>query len=219
MYWYNNPVLRASLQSAFKRSNQRIVSLAKKYGTTSPIYKNEIDKFFAPNYKQFMSTSKSGYLKFDVKALNKYILSGNADRGVVNQLLSQAAGVRIGEAGNVYQLANEGVKTVGQIKERARKRAIRMGIDPREMEDEELTKFENEMIDFTSNFQYAYDAFIARYGEETARQDALISQMYDRGGKKLSYTKMIEINRRFNAYKNNERINVEDFESINGGNL
>lgn len=219
MTWYNNPVLRASLQSAFKRSNQRIVTLGKKFGKTSPIYKNEIDKFFSPNYKQFMSTSKSGNLKFDVRSLNKYILSGEADRGVVNQLLTQAAGIRIDEQGNVYDVKNEGIKTVDQIRERARKRASRMGMDPHEMDNEELAQFENEMIDFGANFQVAYDAFIARYGEQAARDDIYIGQMYDRGGKRLSYNKMIEINRRFNSYKDNERKNIQSFEDVNGGNL
>lgn len=216
--WYNNPILRTVLQSNFKRSNQRIAMLAKKFGKNSPIYKYETDKFFAPNYKQFMSTSTSGNLKFDVKKLNKYILSGQADRGVVNQLLSQAAGIRIEADGSVTQLANEGVKTITQIRKRAMKRAERMGVDPYEMTNEELAHFENEMISFASNFQTAYDAFIAKYGEQKARDDVYIGQMYDRKGK-LSYKKMIDINRRFNYYKEQERLGVNKFEQKNGVNL
>ena len=42
--------------------------------------------------------------------------------------------------------------------------------------------------------------------------------MYDRK-KALSYNKMIEINRRFNAYKNNEKMLINEFEDYNGGDL
>lgn len=219
--WYNNPILRAVLQSSLKRSNQRIVQLAKKFGTNSPIYKYETDKFFSPNYKNFMSVSSSGNLKFDVRKLNKYILSGQADRSVVNQLLSQAAGIRINEDGSVTQLANEGVKTITQIRNRAMKRAARMGVDPYEMNNEELAHFENEMISFGSNFQTAYDSFMARYKEEKAKNDPIIGQMYNSNGRKgrLSYKQMIEINRRFNEYKANEKLGIEKFEAKNGKDL
>ena len=229
MMWYENPVLRATLQSAFKRSNARIANLAKQYGRSSAIYKKETDKFFAPNYKQFMSISQAGKkvgrnittggnLKFDVKKLNKYILSGNADRGTVNQLLSEAVGLRIDANGNIEPVKQGGIKTITQIRKSASKTARNMGINPHEMTNQELDKFANEITDFSSNFQVAYDAFIARYGEDVARKDPYIGQMYDRK-KALSYSKMIEINRRFNAYKNNEKMLINEFEDYNGGDL
>ena len=229
MNWYENPVLRATLQSALKRSNARIANLAKKYGTSSPVYKKETDKFFAPNYKQFMSISQGGKkvgnnvtiggnLKFDVKSINKYILSGTADRSQVNQLLAEAAGIKIDPEGNVVPIQKGGIKTITQIRKGASQTAKNMGINPHEMTNEELDVFANEIADFASNFQVAYDAFIARYGEETARQDPYIGQMYDRK-KALSYSKMIEINRRFNEYKEDERLFVNNFEGDNGGNL
>lgn len=218
MEWYNNPILRTVLQSSFKRSNQRIASLAKKYGKHSAIYKNEVDKFSAPNYKRFMSTSKSGNLKFDVRSFNKYILSGKSDRSVVNQLLSQAAGIRIEKNGEVSQVKGSGIKTVGQIKKRAESRAMRAGMDPYEMTDEELTDFENKMLDFSSNFQAAYDRFIAEYGEKEAKSNDVISQMYDRTGR-LTYRQMIDISREFNSYKDDMKRKIGEFEDENGGDL
>ena len=227
--WYENPVLRATLQSAFKRSNARIANLAKQYGRSSAIYKKETDKFFAPNYKQFMSISQAGKkvgrnittggnLKFDVKKLNKYILSGNADRGTVNQLLSEAVGLRIDANGNIEPVKQGGIKTITQIRKSAARTAKNMGIDPHKMTDEELDKFANTVTDFASNFQVAYDAFIANYKEDKARADGVIGQMYDRK-KPLTYKQMIDINKRFNEYKAAEAMGVNDFESKYGKDL
>ena len=239
--WYENPLLRTALQSAFKRSNARIVNLAKKYGTSSPVYKSELDKFSKPNYKQFMDISKSGrsfykyvdgqkvlknvttggYEKFNVKKINQYILSGNADRSVVNQLLSEAIGYRINEKGDLEKLRHGGgISTVSDIRKTASQAAKRMGINPHEMNNAELDKFANAIMDFRSNFQTSYDEFMAASygGPKVGSKDAVISQMYDRK-KALTYDQMIEINQRFNDYKNGLRFGVEADETELGKDL
>ena len=127
-------------------------------------------------------------------------------------------GDAIDASGNIEPVKQGGIKTITQIRKGASKTAMNMGINPHEMSNEELDKFANEITDFASNFQVAYDAFIARYGEDVARKDPYIGQMYDRK-KALSYNKMIEINRRFNAYKNNEKMLINEFENYNGGDL
>ena len=239
MEWYDNPILRSSLQSAFKRSNARIVNIAKRYGTSSPIYKATMDKFSKPNYSKFIGTSESGrkfykyvdgqkviknittggYQKFKVHEINKYILSGKADRSVVNQLLSETIGYRVNEKGELEKLKNGGgIQTVTQIRKSAARTAKNMGIDPHEMTDEELDKFANTVTDFASNFQVAYDAFIANYKEDKARADDVIGQMYDRK-KPLTYKQMIDINKRFNEYKEAEAMEVNDFENKYGKDL
>ena len=118
MLWYQNPLLRAILQSSFKVSNQRIASIAKRYGTRSFTYQQYISKFEKPMYKEFVTISEAGKkvgrnistggnLKFDVKAINKMILSGKANRETVNQLLAEAAGIRIEKDGTVTKLTGD----------------------------------------------------------------------------------------------------------------
>ena len=229
MEWYQNPMLRTLLQSAFKRSNARIANLAKQYGKTSAIYKKETDKFAQPFYRDFMSISqtgkkygrnisKGGNLKFDVRKINKWILSGDADRSIVNQMLSESVGLRIDPQGNIQPVSAGGIKTISQIRKGASQTAKNMGINPHEMTNEELDEFANAITEFSSNFQVSYDAFIAEYGEKAARADNLISQMYDRK-KPLTYQKMIEINKRFNEYKQREKMAIEDIEATFGGDL
>ena len=229
MEWYQNPMLRTILQSAFKRSNARIANLAKKYGKTSAIYKKETDKFSQPFYRDFMSISqagkkygrnisKGGNLKFDVRKINKWIFSGDADRSIVNQMLSESVGLRIDPQGNIQPVSVGGIKTISQIRKQASQTAKNMGINPHKMTNEELDEFANAITEFSSNFQVSYDAFIAEYGEKAARADNLISQMYDRK-KPLTYQKMIEINKRFNEYKQREKMAIEDIEATFGGDL
>ena len=217
MLWYQNPVLRAALQSSFKVSNQRIVSLAKKYGKNSYVYKKETSFLQKDMFKPFTATSKSGYPKLDVRSINKSILSGKVDRSEVNQFLSQAAGIRIDADGNIKKLPEQGIATITQIRERAKKRAERLGEPVKEWNVQDLDDFAELLEEFSANFETEYEHAVAEYGEQALRDDPVTQQLYGehRHGRKLTYNQMTDIMKAFKAMGESQTNQALTFEKNN----
>ena len=130
----------SQITSAIKRANQRIAQLGKTYGRNSSVYKQEAGKFKKGAYKNFVSESVSGVkhgrnvsaggnIKFDTKSIMKLVREeGGSSK--VNRLLSEIAGIKIDENGDVVPVKGGGVPTVSELTKRTEKKLIRWGEDP-----------------------------------------------------------------------------------------
>ena len=224
--WYENPLLRTALQMALKKSNQRLVTLARTFGPNSEIYKREAGILEKGAVKKYVSMSSgvnpiTGEFKpenigqkIDIRKLNKDIFSGNISRGDLNQLLSQFAGIRVDPGGNIQKLPSDyGVKTVGKIRKMANAKVRRMGENPEEMTAEEVIDMYEEVLGFASTFETAYDAVIAGKTEEEEQElkkDPILSELWntDHGGTRgkgegnqLSYNQLETIRNRLYELK------------------
>ena len=118
----------ASKRSLIKRINQRIVSIAKRFGEDSETYKSMIAPLDNKKYDKYMGTSKSGFAKIDVN------LAKDKDDPVLYDLLLTSQGA---------------VTTIGEITKRAKARLEERGEKAtREAIDEEVEKnkyYDNEL--------------------------------------------------------------------------
>ncbi len=186
---YYNPVQTTQITSALKRSNQRIAQIAKTYGKNSSIYKQEAGKFLKGAYKSFIGTSKSGNIKFDIRAINKFIRS-QGDTSQVQRMLAEMGGIKfkydvkevngkqVRIIGDVKELKGGGISTLTKIDKRTEKKLERMGEDPATYTKAELRKVAEELAQFSESFQTAYNEYIAKFGEEKASIDPDIKLLY-----------------------------------------
>lgn len=202
--WYQNPLLRTVLQMTLKKSNQRLVQLAKTFGPNSEIYKREAKILQTGAARQYVGTSASGFDKVDISKLNKDIFRGNLSRADLNQLLSQVAGIKVDQNGDVIQIADQGVKTVGQIRKAAKKRLERMGEDPSELTADEVIDLYEDILGFENSLQTAYDVAMARMSESEIKKDPVTSRLWSSkhggrraDGERLTYNELKEIRDRF----------------------
>ena len=202
--WYQNPLLRTVLQMSLKKSNQRLVQLAKTFGPNSEIYKREAGILQKGAARQFMGTSASGFDKIDISKLNKQVASGQINRYDLNRLLSEVAGIRVDQNGDVVQIANQGIKTVGQIRKDARKRLERMGEDPSELTADEVIDLYEDILGFENSFQSAYEIANQRLETKALTSDPITSKLYGTkkggtraDGERLTYNELKQIRDRF----------------------
>ena len=216
LMWYQNPLLRTALQMALKKSNQRLVQLAKTFGPNSEIYKREAGILQKGAAQKYITTS-SGInpitkvynpaninTKIDISKLNKDIFAGNINRSDLNRLLSEVAGIRVDQNGDVVQIANQGIKTVGQIRKDARKRLERMGEDPSELTADEVIDLYEDILGFENSFQSAYEIANQRLETKALTSDPITSKLYGTkkggtraDGERLTYNELKQIRDRF----------------------
>ena len=180
---------RAVLQSALKRSNQRLVQLGKSLDpqfqsrrlsnsqetVDSAIYKRAIAPFSNETYGKYLGKSKSGYDKFDIRLILKDIESGKLDPSEANDFLVKAAGVRLSPDGDITPTSEGGIETISEVKEEAIK-TVQEYKDTKEL----LEKFDD-IIDMRDNFNVDYDAYSKEFGPEKIESDPIVSKLFDGG--------------------------------------
>lgn len=191
-----NQLQTTQITSALKRVNQRIAQLAKTYGKTSSVYKQEAGKFLKGSYKPFIGTSKSGNIKFDIRSINK-LIRDQGDTSQVQRMIAEITGIKFDADGSPKQIKGAGVPTVSELNKRTEKKLERWGEDPSDYSKKELQNITEQLAEFSENFQTAYNEYIANYGESEARKDSTIQTLYgDFRNKRLTYRELEQIKRR-----------------------
>ena len=220
--WYQNPMLRTILQMTLKKSNQRIVQLSKTYGPNSSLFKQATAVLQKSGVSQFVSQSKSGNIKVDIRKINRLIASGKANRNELNQVLAQIAGVKIDENGDIKELTNQGIKTVSQIRKDTKKKLANMGEDPKEMTDKEVDRIAEKLAAFSEAFDTAYNVAISRLGEKKLSTDPITKKLWGsnrvRKGR-LTYRELEEIMDRLQEMIQKSKQDALSVEKKNGGNI
>ena len=207
----------AQITSALKRANQRIVQLGKTYDPQSHIFKQEAGKFLKGAYKDYVTYSKSGNIKFDIRAINKLIRS-DANPSEVDRVLAEFAGIKIRPDGEIVEIKGGGVPTTTEVDKRITKRLERLGEDWTQMTKQEIRGRGEMMYEFQENFQTTYETYIAKFGEAEARKDSTIRVLYGefRGSnKKLSYDELFNIKEKMQSYINAAANDALKFEEEN----
>lgn len=129
----------ASKRSLIKRINQRIVSIAKRFGTDSETYKSMIASLDNEKYSKYIGKSNVSDIGFSKKGRESYLklnvnLARDKDDPVLYDLLLTSQGA---------------VTTIGEITKRAKARLEERGLKAtREAIDEEVEKnkyYDNEL--------------------------------------------------------------------------
>ena len=191
-----NQLQTTQITSALKRANQRIAQLAKTYGRTSSVYKQEAGKFLKGAYKPFVGTSKSGNIKFDIRSINK-LIRDQGDTSQVQRMIAEITGLKFDAEGTAKQIKGAGIPTVSELNKRTEKKLERWGEDPGDYSKKELQNITEQLAEFSENFQTAYNEYIANYGESEARKDSTIQALYgDFRNKRLTYRELEKIKKR-----------------------
>lgn len=175
---------RAVITEALKRSNQRIVQLSKTLSSDSAIVKNQLAPFQNGSYDKYLSTSKSGFDKFNIRKIMKDIETGALDPSEANDFLVKAAGVRLSPDGDATKTSEGGISTTKQIKEEA-KSIVKDYKNDKDL----LQKFED-IVDMRDNFQFDYKDYSESVTNEQIENDPIISKLYNGG---LSYDELKEV--------------------------
>ena len=179
--------------SALKRANQRIAQIAKTYGRNSSVYKQEAGKFKKGAYYQFVGVSKSGNIKFDIRAINK-LLRAQGNTSQTARMLAEMAGIMFDKEGNMKEIKGGGIPTTSELDKRTEKKLERWGQDPGEVTKKELRRITEELAQFSENFQTSYNTYFARHTEAEAREDPIISQLYSENrNHRLTYRQLENI--------------------------
>ena len=201
------------ITSALKRANQRIAQLGKTYGRNSSVYKQEAGKYLKGAYKDYISFSKSGNIKFDIRSIMKLVRS-DAPPGKIDRIIAEFAGLKFDEEGNAKEIKGGGVPTLTELEKRTRKKLEKWGENPYEYTKGQLQSITEELAEFSENFQTSYEVFMAKYGEAEARKDSTIQLLYgEYRNKRLSYRQLEEIKNKmdtFIANANKEAISFEE---------
>ena len=214
-----NQLQIAQVTSALKRANQRIAQLSKTYGRNSSVYKQEAGKYLKGAYKDYVSFSKSGNVKFDIRSINK-LLRSDAAPGKVERIIAEFAGIKFDEEGNVRQIKGGGVPTLTELEHRTKKKLEKWGEDPGDYNKQELQSITEKLAEFSENFQTSYEVFMAKYGEAEARKDSTIQLLYgDYRNKRLSYRQLEEIKNTMDNYIKDANAEALNFEEENTSEL
>lgn len=216
--WYKNPTLTPYIQSALKRSNQRMATLIKTFGENSPVVKHEIGKFKKGGYSDWLSKSvggkkhgrsisAGGNVKFDVRSINKAIRSGSVSRSEINRFLADAAGIIIDPDGSVRELKGGGIQTPAKVLRKTEKKLMSMGEDPSELSKKELIDITEQLAEFSESFDTTYDAFKNKIGIEEGKTDPTIGQLWGEREHRLTYKQLQEIK---NVMEEKLRLNESD---------
>ena len=210
-----NQLQTTQITSALKRANQRIAQISKTYGRNSSVYKQEAGKFLKGAYQPYISTSKSGNIKFDIRSINKLIRS-QGDTSQVQRMLADIAGIKFDKEGDIKEIKGGGVPTVSELTKRTEKKLERWGEDPGEYTKKELHKITETLAEFSENFQTAYNEYISKYGEAEARKDTTIQTLYgDFRNKRLTYRELENIKARMEEMNAAARDEALQFEKDN----
>ena len=210
-----NQLQTTQISNALKRANQRIAQISKTYGRNSSVYKQEAGKFLKGAYQPYISTSKSGNIKFDIRSINKLIRS-QGDTSQVQRMLADIAGIKFDKEGDIKEIKGAGVPTVSELTKRTEKKLERWGEDPGEYTKKELQKITETLAEFSENFQTAYNEYISKYGEAEARKDTTIQTLYgDFRNKRLTYRELENIKARMEEMNAAARDEALQFEKDN----
>lgn len=217
-----NQLQTAQITSALKRANQRIVQLGKTYKPQSHIFKQEAGKFLKGAYSKYVTYSKSGNIKFDIRAINKLIRS-DANPSEVDRVLAEFAGIKVRPDGEIVEIKGGGVPTTTEVDKRITKRLERLGEDWTQMSKQEIRGRGEMMYEFQENFQTTYETYIAKFGEAEARKDSTIQVLYGefRGSKKkqLTYDELYRVKEKMQSYINEAASEALTFEEDNTNEL
>ena len=218
------------ISSAIKRANQRIAQLGKTYGRNSSVYKQEAGKFLKGAYKNLVTESVSGVkhgrnisaggnLKFDTRAIMK-LVKAEGGSSKVNRLLSEIAGVRITEDGEVVPVKGGGLPTVTELTKRTEKKLERWGEDPGDYNKQQIRDITEQLAEFSENFQTTYEVYMAKYGEAEARKDSTIQALYgEYRDRRLTYRELQAIKDKMDNYNKEASNDALDFENENNYDL
>ena len=216
MSWKDSKELFARTQQGLKRANQRIATLARKYGTDSDVFKNEVAflekeplrKYFRDEDGNFFTSgagpgggrtrgqkktksSAQGNPKINIRAFNEDIRKGNLSRTEANLLLLQAAGMRIESDGDVVQ-AGVGITTVKALKNQARARLESYGEDPGKIMEADIEREIKREAEIKNSFDTEYDDIVAEYGIEKIKEFKVVKDLFhkrDKNGKVIEKRK------------------------------
>ena len=242
--FFNNPILTTITQMALKKANQRIVALAKHYGTNSSIFKREVGMIFGGPMSQYADTSKSGFPKINIRKINQALRGGKLSLTEANQILTHFAGVKINEVTvedkrtgklsiihEVKEIKKGGIKTVQQVRSDTKKRLASMGEDYKDVLDDmeepnenlsdnqKLDRLAEELAEFSENFQTAYDTATQRIKNiATIKNNPITGKLWgdNRGNRRLTYKEMIEIKKELNRLSKEAKEKATSFENKNG---
>lgn len=188
---------RAVITSALKRSNQRLVQLSKTIKKKdSAIVSHQLAPFQNGSYDKYLTTSKSGFDKFDIRAIMKDIESGKLDPSEANDFLVKAAGVRLSPDGEATATNEGGIDTVSETKKKAK------DILGDNLSDEDLLNKYDDVVSTRDNFQYDYNDYVAEVGLEALESNPITSKLF-RGG--LDYDELIEVHKEMERELNKVR--------------
>lgn len=188
---------RAVITNALKRSNQRLVQLSKTIKRKdSAIVNHQLAPFQNGSYDKYLTTSKSGFDKFDIRAIMKDIESGKLDPSEANDFLVKAAGVRLSPDGEATATSEGGIDTVSETKKKAK------DILGDNLSDEDLLSKYDDVVSTRDNFQYDYNDYVAEMGLEALESNPITSKLF-RGG--LDYDELIEVHKEMESELNKVR--------------
>lgn len=207
------------ITSALKRANQRIAQLGKTFGKTSSVYKQEAGKFQKGAYKNYVSVSSSGNIKFDIRAINKLIRSdGNPSE--IDRILAEFAGIKVNPDGEVVPVKGGGVPTLTELEKRTKKKLERWGENPYDYNKKQLQGITEKLAEFSENFQTSYETYMAKFGEAEARKDSTIQLLYgEYRNKRLTYRQLEEIKNKMESYIQGAASEAVAFEEDNTNEL
>ena len=216
MIWYNNPLLKTSLQMILKKSNQRIIQMAVTYGSKSYTfghYTATLQKGPVQDYlKKRTGVTQKGVNIGDVNVLDirkvfKAVETGKIDRDTLNQILSTVSGVKVDASGNIQEnKIVTGIPTIKEVRQDQKKRWINYGEDPREHTQQEVDEAVEEYFDFTTNFDTSYKQSMYEVGEAKLRSDPVAGRLWEAGRK--SYRDLMEIKMRLDTIRREARNNA-----------
>lgn len=229
-----NQLQTQQISSAIKRANQRINQISSTYGKNSSVYKQEVGKFLKGAYKPFVSMTsgqargrnvakaKAGkyqapesHLAFNTREIMKLVRS-QGDTSQVQRMLAEIAGLKFDSEGNLKEVKGGGIPTVSELTKRTEKKLERWGEDPGEYSKKEIQKITETLAEFSENFQTAYNEYIKTYGEEEARKDATIQQLYgDFRDRRLTYRELEAIKGRMDEMNARAQEEALEFENDN----
>lgn len=187
---------RAVITNALKRSNQRLVQLSKTLNPNSAILSHQLAPFQNGSYDKYLTTSKSGFDKFNIRSIMKDIESGKLDPSEANDFLVKAAGVRLSPDGEATATSEGGIDTISETKKKAR------DILGDKLSDQDLLQKYDDIVSTRDNFQFDYDAFAEEFGPEVIESNPITSKLF-KGG--LTYDELIEVHKEMESELNKVR--------------
>ena len=105
-----------------------------------------------------------------------------------------------------------------EIRKQIKKRLEGMGEDPDDYTQGEQVSIYEEILQFSQNFETAYEAALANAGEQAIRNDPITRQLYSeyrRSDRRLTYREMEEIKNRLDLLRAEAKAGALSFENAN----
>lgn len=200
----------AKVDSALKRANTRIARLEDSFGRQSSTFKNQIARFEKGPLHRYTGESKSGHWKLDKGKIMTDLRSGKLNYDQANEILRNAAGIRIDSSGQVRESNWGGFQTREQVYKQTIENITTTDVDLSEFADEKgninidkdiLKQIAEKLNSISESFQTEYND--SPLTEVEMKKDPLLSMLYlsenggtRRKGQKLSYGELDAISKR-----------------------